>query len=140
MKLLFCQDCGDIVAPGTVKDPLFCKCRRHAAFWVDPRAGILKLFDAATPASVIEQRRYPETPRAYVLGITNAFLMAPEQSMTPEVINAIIDSHDDYYLFKRQRSCIIRLRPGESSDTSWAAYLPGTEPAASNEQSPEPAR
>jgi hypothetical protein len=72
----------------------------------------------------IRSSRYPSQPRAYVLGLTNSLLMHPQQGLSAEVYQQIIDSHPDSYIFKRVRSCIIRIRPGESSDTAWAPELP----------------
>lgn len=131
MKLLFCQECGDIVAPHRRdRNPRFCECQRHAVWWEDGRAGVLRLYDAATPPKVIEERRYPSRPRAYVIGLTNALLGYEGQSLNADVVQQLIDSHSDYYLFKRWRSLVIRIRPGESGDTAWAARLPGEENVA----------
>jgi hypothetical protein len=121
MKLLFCQECGDIIAPNhQALKPRWCACERHAVWWLDPRAGTLRLFDRLS-AKDIEERRYPARPRAYVIGLTNALLMLDGQSLNAEVVTALIDAHDDSYLFKRWRSLVIRIRPGESGDTAWAA-------------------
>lgn len=118
MKALFCQDCGDIVAPlPTARKPRHCRCTRHAVWWEDPQAGILRVCDLASPDC---DGQPGKEARAYVLGFTNMWLRAPD-SLKADDYQAIIDSHDDYYLFKRLRSVAIRIRPGESGDTRWAA-------------------
>lgn len=130
MKLLFCQDCGDIIAPHPhANEPRWCACQRHAVWWVNPSTGVLRLWDSREGPRMLEQGRpYPSRPRAYVIGLTNALLQYEGQSLNAEVVGQLIDSHDDYYLFKRWRSLVIRIRPGESSDTGWAA-LPGQIPS-----------
>lgn len=125
MKLLFCQDCGDIIAPHPqADDPRWCRCERHAVWWTDPRKGILRLHDRQYPPS--KGWKYPGRPRAYVIGLTNALLHCQTEGLTAETVQQLIDRHDDSYLFKRWRSLVIRIRPGESGDTGWA-NLPGKE-------------
>jgi hypothetical protein len=114
MKLLFCQECGDIIAPfGEANRPRWCICKRHAVWWENPQTGVLRVHDARG------RDGWPIAARAWVIGMTNLFLGYPE-SLDADAIQAIIDAHDDYYLFKRQRSVAIRIRPGESGDTRWA--------------------
>ncbi len=132
MKLLYCEACGDIIAPYRVANkPRWCACERHAIWWVNPYAGEVRLFDREAPLGWIEQHRYPRRPMAYLLGITNLLLNDPNQGMSAERVQAMIDAHDDYYLFKRYRSLIVRIRPGEADSTAWAAALPeGVSPDA----------
>lgn len=114
MKLLFCEDCGDITAPNRDANvPRWCRCKRHAVWWTNPVTGDLRLHD-----------RRAANDRGFVLGITNAFLYCPARTMDAPMIAAIIDRHPDYFLFKQQRSCIIRFRPGETDDSAWAPELP----------------
>lgn len=121
MKLLFCEICGDIIAPyRRPMLPRFCGCKRHAVWWTEPRAGILRVNDTREPAG-----RMPRRPKVYVLGITNLLLSCPLQSLDASVITDIIDAHEDHYLFRRWRSPIIRIRPGESNDTGWAPIPDG---------------
>ncbi len=129
MKLLLCQDCHDIVAPDRRKHVTrWCACKRHAVWWVDPTRGILRLWDSVEGPAMVEQNlKYPRQPRAYVIGLTNLLLHHEGQSLNAQVVQDIIDAHEDYYLFKRWRSCVIRIRPGESDDTGWAA-LPSESP------------
>lgn len=125
MKLLFCQDCSDIVSPLPVADEYRrCRCGRHALWWSDPAAGTLRLFDAYCPPKWIEEHKYPTRPRAYVLGITNALLAYPGEGMSKEIVQQLVDEHPETYLFRQQRSLIVRFRPGATGDTAWAATLP----------------
>lgn len=78
-------------------------------------------------------------PRCWILGITNLFIHMPTKSehraekhppdyfahgdldnMTAEDVQGIIDAHDESYLFKRQRSPIVRFRPGGTGDSAWS--------------------
>ena len=114
MKLLYCTQCGDMIAPyrGNYR-PRYCCCERFAVWWRDGDRGQLSVHD--TEGSKCG---------AWVLGITNSFLQFPLISMTPEVIQEIIDSHGDNYLFKTLRSCIVRISPGGSNDTQWEDAVP----------------
>lgn len=126
MKLLFCQECGDIIAPLPVNNqPRWCRCKRHAVWWVNGAAGVLRLYDRESgPPMALEQRSYPARPRAYVIGLTNALLGYEGEALNAAVVQKLVDLHDDSYIFKRWRSLVIRIRPGESSDTAWATELP----------------
>jgi hypothetical protein len=118
MKLLYCQDCGDIVAPNPrANQPRYCRCARHALWWVNPFTGVLRVHDTLGR----EGQPMPEA-RAYVLGLTNSFLMAPAGTdWKGDTSIEIADGHEDHYLFKQRRHCVIRMRPGESGDTRWAS-------------------
>lgn len=115
MKLLYCEDCGDIIAPyRQASKPRDCICGRHAVWWIDPQRGILRVCDRHGA-----ENGWPFKPGAWVLGITNLLLHMPGD-MTAEKVEQAIDEHEEYYLFKRFRSLIIRIRPGESGDTRYA--------------------
>lgn len=130
MKLLFCESCGDIVAPlDTPNFPRWCSGGEHAVWWVDPARGILRLYerdgrydpDTENGGHTWSRKRSPH--RAFVLGLHNGLLTYPS-GLSRESIDAIIGATPDSYLFARQRSLIIRIRPGETSDTDWAEVLP----------------
>jgi hypothetical protein len=127
MKLMFCQECGDLVVPYPEPEQYrFCRCKRHAVWWHNPHAGVLRIHDAAHKAEPEFGPRgahMPRSPRAYVIGLSNMIFGFPG-NMTAEFVQEMIDAHEDSYLFKRYRSLVIRIRPGESGDTGWAA-LPG---------------
>jgi hypothetical protein len=122
VKLLYCEVCGDIIAPyRQAYQVRWCDCRRHAVWWVDPAQGVLRAHDSRGRIDNCVCTGWPFEAKAYVLGITNLFLSGPDVPQTPEYMQQIIDAHDDYYLFKRRNQVIVRLRPGESGDTRWAA-------------------
>lgn len=131
MKMLLCEECMDIVVPDH-RDRVarHCRCYRHAVWWDDGVKGTLKIFDArreqdAQRTSDADGHRtviYPR--RAYVIGLTNALLTWPEETLTAASVQEMIDMHPDSYLFKRYRSLVVRFRPGHSSDTSYADALP----------------
>lgn len=127
MKLLYCQDCGDIIAPHPIANkPRDCRCRRHAVWWVDPSKGILRVCDRYGL-----DNGWPRNARAYVLGITNVLLHSTID-LNADVVEQMIDAHEDFYLFKKWRSLIIRIRPGESGDTRWDR-IPGEGDDAANQ-------
>lgn len=115
MKLLYCQDCGDILAPYREANKVrTCLCGRHSVTWDDPTTGAISLCDnsSTTGEPILE-------PRAWLLGVTNTFLGYPGEWMGKKDIEDIIESHPDYYLFKSIGSCIVRFRPGAASMTQW---------------------
>lgn len=124
MKLLYCEDCGDIIAPfRQARKARWCVCERHAIWWENPATGVLRVHDSQGfkdgPST-----GWPYTARAWVIGMTNLFLGYPD-NLGAQDIQDIIDAHEDYYLFKKLRSVAIRIRPGESGDTRWAALPEG---------------
>lgn len=121
MKLLYCQDCGDIIAPWSeALRPRWCRCARHAVWWVDPSRGVLRLHDKYYPtAGSDDGPKTPRQPRAYFIGLTN-LLLRHEGIIDAKDVQEMIDAHEDTYIFKRIRSLVLRCRPGESSDTAWA--------------------
>jgi hypothetical protein len=126
MKVLFCQECGDIIAPYRQnKRPRFCDCGRHAVWWRDGNAGLISAHDTLfVPPANTDPYATPRVPKAWILGMTNSFLNFPNFDMSAEDIQAIIDSHPDTYMFKTRRTCIVRFRPGHSSDSRWESKLP----------------
>ncbi len=114
MKLLYCQDCGDIVAPfREARKIRNCVCGRHAVWWEDPLGGVLRAHDRQG------REGWPgKEARAWVLGVTNTFLEFP-WTMKAEDVDQVIDAHGPTYLFRQRRNCIIRIRPGETGDTRW---------------------
>jgi hypothetical protein len=124
MKVLFCQECGDIIAPYRQNmRARFCDCGRHAVWWRDGSTGLISAHDIHN-ANAPDPYAIPRVPKAWILGITNSFLHFPMFEMSAEDIQAIIDSHSDYYMFKTRRTCIVRFRPGHSSDSRWETKLP----------------
>jgi hypothetical protein len=124
VKLLYCQDCGDIVAPdATALVTRRCACKRHIVWWQDPERGIIRVCTDSGHRLVVEalQGAPNGRPRAWLLGITNALLFHPcEGPLSADEVQKTIDAHDNYYMFKTTRSLIVRFRPGQSSDSAWA--------------------
>jgi hypothetical protein len=136
MKLLYCQECGDIIAPFPMpRHPRFCRCALHAVWWEDPKRGILRLHEVGArwrpknpdyhggPDAQPGWQRKQTEHRAYVLGLHNQFLGYPS-GHSKESIRGIIEATPSSYIFRTQESVIIRIRPGESNDTDWAEELP----------------
>jgi hypothetical protein len=132
MKVLFCYADGhaDIVCPDpTPLQPVACRCGRHKVWWVEPTLGTLRVSDVERDRHWIVTETPGGTrwahsgifwrPAAYVLGINNGFLFYPE-SHTRDSVQALLDAIPNTYLFQRQGSHIIRIRPGDSNDTAWA--------------------
>lgn len=150
MKCLFCEDCGDIIAPLPKKlEPRLCNCERHAVWWLDPERGVIRVCDLKAKEQAARFLRATEgkellpadqilremasafagapngEPRCWLLGITNLFLHFKLEGLGRSEMNAgdierIIDAHDDSYLFKRQRSAVVRFRPGQTGDSAWS--------------------
>lgn len=124
MKLMFCEDCGDVVAPHRIDRTVrWCHCRRHAVWWDDGRFGKLALYDKVerrdAPGSVYHG--FPmQGPRAWVIGLHNAVLT---EKLDAQKTQWLIEAAEGY-LFKERGSLVIRLRPLESNDTRWAFELP----------------
>lgn len=123
MKLLYCEQCGDLVVPsGTPKQARLCRCTRACIWWEDPAAGKLVVYSVSGPSSVS------------VIGLHNGLLTEPfhshrepsteggcERRLIPgDTIARLIDETPGSYLFKQVQSLVIRIRPGYSSDTRFA--------------------
>ena len=115
MKLMFCQDCGDLVVPAP-RDGVkrLCQCGRHGVWWKDGAAGVLR----------VEDTRYEPTaswqPRAWVIGLDNDVLTTQTTLNSGRAYSALLDQCPEWYLFKRYKTLVVRIRPGESGDTRWA--------------------
>jgi hypothetical protein len=117
MKLLYCEKCGDIIAPLRANNRArWCICGKHAVWWLDGSRGILRVHDTEDPEAIQYEGW---EPAAYVLGINNQFLCYPGEINAFVVRKIDQDCHDDY-IFKRIHSPLIRIRPGQSRDTAWA--------------------
>lgn len=108
-----------------------CTCKRHSVWWRDSMKGLISVYDEEchVPLAAIQVNASvlyvpPMRPRAWLLGITNALLMFPNEDPTKDDYAAIVASHSDTYLFKTRGSCIVRFRPGHSTDSRWERRLP----------------
>ncbi len=127
MKLMLCECCGDIVAPGRGNHQVrWCACGRHAVWWEDATTGQLRLHDRLNsplrekPESVYDG--FPGTPRAWVIGLHNGLLTA--DSTSKEIVDQLLAECPDSYKFKRVGSLVIKIRPVETNDTRWCSKLP----------------
>lgn len=131
-KLLFCAECGDVVAPSHVdKQPRFCRCQRHAVWWDDGSKGHVRVIDTWVP-----HRSSSLGAKAWIIGIHNGLLTeggitcdAGNGQTTAAQVAALLDDTPDTYLFKRANSLVIRFTPGSTGDSNWASSLPGADGA-----------
>jgi hypothetical protein len=116
MKLLYCESCGDIIAPyREANKPRYCVCERHAVWWTDPTKGVLSVFDTWKPTL---------PPACYIIGIHNGFLNNEQEFMREEDYRQVIRDTPESYYFKQFNTVAIRIRPGTSNDTSYAECKP----------------
>lgn len=132
MKALYCQACGDIIAPypahqrtatGKMPPPRTCLCGRHAVWWTYEGPGYLRVWDRERLVRDGDKWVCPDDwkPAAFIIGMTNMVLLDKRDMLERSDYETICDAHDDYYLFKRKRQWAIRIRPGHTSDTSYAS-------------------
>lgn len=129
MKLMYCELCGDIVAPYPVaRITRACLCGRHVVWWEDPEQGIIRVcYKLGTIEEIrAEHGRPVGAAKVWLLGITNLLLNHTDAlPITADVVQQIIDLHSEHYLFKKWRSLVVRIRPGETSDSAWASLPEG---------------
>lgn len=140
-KLMFCGDCGDVVAPShTDMNPKWCRCERHAVWWRDGQNGLISVHDRMFP-----ERNGSPGGTAWIIGIHNGILTEGGRIGDPnmpkmskdgtkyldgncrtraEDIERLIEETPDSYQFKTARSMIVRIYPGYSSDSKWEAVVP----------------
>lgn len=130
MKLMFCERCGELVVP-SAKPRQYrpCYCGHHAVWWEDPQLGILRVYDAtrnittrtmADPEG--EEYEYTGPPdgwasTVWIIGLHNQWMM--HQLSGRKAIDAVLSQTPDSYIFKRDGSIAIKIRPGQSSDTAY---------------------
>ena len=118
MKLLFCETCGDIIAPHRANNvPRWCDCKRHAVWWTDRFAGMLEVWD-----------RYPGPKlelACYIIGLPNyGLLQAPDQPWTKEFASTCLTYVKPGNLFDRSKSLVWRARPGALPNIAMSDKLP----------------
>lgn len=118
MKLLFCEDCRDLVraVTGERSEPRFCLCKRHAIWGLDDRFDQVRVFDRRGRDGV------PDNAAAYVVLISNRLLDLDEpmdETTAASLLAAQANSG-----FKHFGSLVVRVRPGEHPKTAWSD-LPG---------------
>jgi hypothetical protein len=123
MKILFAECCGDLVVPDpTPRKARWCRCKGACVWWDDPVSGRLAVYS--------RHGRFMLS----IVGLHNGLLaqqfpvvrdpdtLDRERGViTGDVITRIIEETPASYLFKTLRSLVIRIRPGYTDDTRFAA-------------------
>ena len=109
MKALVHLQCGTIKSPPSDGTWSACLCGATAARWRDPKAGLFEVADN-------------HAGEARVLGIHNGWLMLDptgEQASDwwQRATLALLEATPDSYLFRRQMSPVVLIRPGATGDT-----------------------
>ncbi len=125
-KLLYCDVCQNIVQlKKTPRIPVWCDCKRHAAWWENPSAGDVRLHDAQAVRHGGHTNGVPHAPAGWVLGLHNALLTSQIEEVTTEAfVTRVLASTPDNYIFRQAGSLIVKFRPGVSDDSRWAENLP----------------
>jgi len=120
VKLLFCENCADLVVPDQKPNkPTWCRCQSACCWWIDPHAGRFGCWSGEGKENVS------------IIGINNALLTEPFSThysestgktheygcIQKDKMERMIDETPATYLFRQIRSLIIRIRPGFSNDT-----------------------
>lgn len=138
MKLMFCERCGDLTVPDSrPRNYRRCRCGEHAVWWEDPDAGILRVHDVQRELTKRERAVDPEDPaqgtytydgppdswvsQVWIIGLHNQWMM--HKLSGRRAIDEVLAITPDTYLFKRDSSIAIKVRPGYSNDTAYD-YLP----------------
>ena len=125
MKILFCENCGDLVVPSVeAYRPKWCRCGGSCCWWIEPNKGEFACWSQLGKESVS------------IIGINNSLFTTSFPLIESEgkklehgcinkiTIKELIDSTPDSYIFKKVESLICRFRPGFSSDTFFASKPP----------------
>lgn len=132
MKAMYCEICGFIVSPGRGNfKPSYCACFAHRCWWVDGGAGVFRVQNMEGHPAI--PRAKPGAPvgkpEVWILGISNSFLHhRSEGTPNAEAIAAMLEATPSNYIFKQTMSNIIRIRPGQSSDTDWGVLEEASRP------------
>lgn len=114
MKLLFCEDCRDLVRPvtGGLSEPRFCICKRHAIWALDDNFEFVRIFDRHG------QQGVPDEPAAYVVLLSN-LLLDMKEPMRETTAASLLEIQRNVW-FKSHGSLVLRVRPGEHPKTAWS--------------------
>lgn len=126
MKALYCEACGTITSPGQEdRVPRSCGCGAHRCWWENGATGQFRV-EYMDGHPLTRETGAPPTKSAlqcWVLGISNSFLQhTTAGTPSKEDIDTMLARTPDSYLFKKTGSMIVRLRPGQTSDTAWARF------------------
>ena len=122
MRLLFCQQCGDLRAPvAEARRPRFCACGRHSVWWADRMNGMLVICDGWGQQE--ERPGYPRGRMAYAweIHLADEMLRAPVAVADPPTIAKVM-SIESEALLRLAESPAIKYRPGETDDSSWGWF------------------
>lgn len=123
MKLVYCEACGDILAPHRKpRQARSCNCGRHTFWWTDI-PGNLEIHDRERQVDADGDAIVGWRPKAFVLGIHNQWLLHP-LAPTPMLETQAICAAAEGYLFQTYGCPVVRLRPGYSRDTKWVQEVP----------------
>lgn len=123
MKILFCENCGDLVVPSTeAYDAKWCRCQASCCWWLDPKKGEFGCWSQLGDQSVS------------IISLNNLLLLEPfvKNSVSnkefgciqKEAMDRMLAQTDESHLFKRVNSLVARVRPGFGIDTVFAANPP----------------
>ena len=121
MKMLLCENCGDLVVPSvTAHEAKWCRCNASCCWWINPKNGEFGCWSQLGKRAVS------------IVGINNMLFTEPFSKagsdelgcIQQESIDRMINETPDSFLFKRLKSMIIRFRPGFTSDTIFATVPP----------------
>lgn len=135
MKVLFCLDCGDMIAPLPKPRAIrVCNCERHAVWWENPQEGQIRVCDFGPAVARLTNEQRASVggapmvePRCYLVGIDNAFLLY-QGELGRKAIKEIYESAGSTMLFRSWNSCVVRFKPGETSDSAWSDVPQRDEP------------
>lgn len=121
-KLLYCENCGDIIMPfPSRRVPRWCRCERHAIWWT--KEGFVRVYDKLDIGA--------KEPACFVMGLLNTFLKIgrhddPWPDVTePEKVRKIIQAlGSEYQIFKDWQSVIVKSRPGVIPQIQYSKELP----------------
>lgn len=127
MKVLFCLDCGDMIAPlPKPRSIRVCNCERHAVWWENPQEGQIRVCDFGPISGRLSNELRAQQcgapmvePRCYLIGIDNNFLLYKGE-LGRKTIKQIAESAGATMMFRSWESCVVRFRPGETSDSAWS--------------------
>lgn len=124
MKLIYCQDCGDLVAPHRVEYRVrWCDCRRHAVWWRQSKLGLLSVFDSMRSGRPPELRHMVPL-RTYVLAIHNDFIHASKPVISRNDYDDILAGTPAGHLYHQVGQICVRVRPGVAADVQLEDTLP----------------
>jgi hypothetical protein len=126
MKALYCAACGSII--GLPQDDKIwgCRCNRVYARWVDPKRGTCMFAETADPVNALADDPPVSLAAplyAWLLGINNAILRGAQakEPRGPSYLEYRDWMNAEGTLFKTYESVIIRVRPGETSDSQFVS-------------------